>query len=95
VRAVLLSAARELALPAQAPTLQELAAHTQVGLNVARRTLDNLRRHGHVRIVRERVVAYRNRPVAEYEPVVARADAAACHRAGLLDLSSVMHGAWR
>ncbi|RMX06728.1 hypothetical protein D8I35_09510 [Corticibacter populi] len=50
----------------QGLTMRELAEAAQVGSDAARRTLDNLRRHGRVRIAGQRRVSYRNRPVAEY-----------------------------
>lgn len=90
IRAVLLEAVHTLALPERGPTLAELTAHTQVGELVARRTLDNMRRGGHVRIARTRRVDYRNRPVAEYAPPE-EADTGA----GFVDLGQVLSSAWR
>lgn len=87
----LLGAARELCTPEQCPTLAELAAHAQVGYDAANNTVKNLRRHGALRIVRKRRVAYVNKPVAEYEPVQAAADA----DAGFVDLGQVISAAWR
>lgn len=78
VSLALLDAARVLATPEQAPTLQELAAHAQVGVDAARRTVQNMTRAGRLRKVRERRVAHRNRPVAEYAPGGQEAE----HRAG-------------
>ena len=73
IRTVLLAAVGELMTPDRSPTLAELASHTQVGHKAAMHTIKNMRRHGALRIVRERRVDYRNRPVAEYglgdEPV--------------------------
>lgn len=69
MRAALLQACQALATPDRAPTLRELAAQACVGLLAAERTLDNMRRAGLVRAARMRRVPYRNRPVAEYEPV--------------------------
>lgn len=66
IRQVLLTAVGELVTSDRGPTLAELAKHTQVGAEAARRTIDNMKRHGALRIVRHRQVAYRNRPVAEY-----------------------------
>lgn len=48
------------------PTLTELARKACVGVQAARRTVDNLRRAGKLVPVAERKVEYRNRPVAEY-----------------------------
>jgi hypothetical protein len=76
IRQALLEGVRTLATTSHGPTLRELAAHTQVGTEAAAYTLDNLRRAGLVRSVRERRVDYRNRPVAEYEPALAPAAAA-------------------
>lgn len=50
------------------PTLQELAHHACVGIQAARRTVDNMRRSGKLEPVGERRVDYRNRPVVEYGP---------------------------
>jgi DNA-binding transcriptional regulator YhcF (GntR family) len=88
----LLGAMVELRTEVQAPTLRELAVHAQVGIQTAERTLDNMKRHGHVRIVRRRRVGYVNKPVAEYEPtdVGEQADGA-----GFVDLGSVISSAWR
>lgn len=68
VRQALLASCRALATPDRGPTLRELAAHAQVGHAVARRTIENMTRHGALHKARERVVEYRNRPVAEYVP---------------------------
>lgn len=65
----LLGAVEQLSTPEQGPTLAELAAHAQVGLQAARATVPKLKRSGSLRIVRTRRVDYRNRPVAEYEVV--------------------------
>lgn len=87
----LLGAARELCTPDQCPTLPELAAHAQVGYDAAQTTLKNMTRHGRMRIVRTRKVAYRNKPVAEYAP----AEEAADQDAGFVDLGRVISAAWR
>lgn len=88
----LLGAARELCTAEQCPTLPELAAHAQVGYDAALHTVKNMTRHGRLRIVRKRAVAYRNRPVAEYAPVD---DDAPMEGAGFVDLGQVISGAWR
>ena len=62
----LLAAVDRLMTPERAPTLQELAAATQVGVDVASSTLKNLTRAKRLCIPRTRRVEYRNRPVAEY-----------------------------
>ncbi len=57
---------------AHGATLRELQAQVrryQVGLQVARALVPKLVARGHLRIVGERRVPYRNRPVAEYAPV--------------------------
>lgn len=87
----LLGAARELCTAEQCPTLPELAAHAQVGYEAAQSTLKNMTRHGRMRIVRTRKVAYRNKPVAEYAPP----DDAPTEGAGFVDLGQVMSAAWR
>lgn len=60
--------AREEGGQRRGPTLQELAHHACVGISVARRTVDNMRRAGKLEPVAERKVEYRNRPVMEYAP---------------------------
>lgn len=90
VRMALLHACRELATPERGATLREIAARACVGLDAATYTVKHMSRGGkQLRIVRERRVDYRNRPVAEYEPV--RADVAqAADDAGFVDLGSVL-----
>ncbi len=66
IRLALLKAADELSTPERSPTMLELAMHAQVGFLAARKTVENMRRAGVLRIVRTRRVEYRNRPVAEY-----------------------------
>jgi hypothetical protein len=65
---VLLQAAGDLARPGHGATLQELAARACVGQEAARSTVPRMRRRGQLDIIAERVVDYRNRPVAEYVP---------------------------
>lgn len=88
----LLGAMDQLRTPDRAPTLMELALHTQVGLDTARNTVKNLGRSGHARIVRKRQVDYRNKPVAEYEPV---SEGEPSEGVGFVDLGSVISSAWR
>lgn len=85
IRVALLGAARELFTPDRAPTLAEMAQHAQVGMADATSTVKNMKRHGALRLVRERRVTYRNRPVAEYAP----ADLVVEEGAGFVDLASV------
>jgi hydroxyacyl-ACP dehydratase HTD2-like protein with hotdog domain len=66
IRQALLTAVGQLMTADRAPTLAELASHAQVGATAAMQTVKNMHRHGALRIVRHRRVAYRNRPVAEY-----------------------------
>lgn len=54
--------------------LQELAHTACVGVDVARRTVDNLKRAGKLEPVGERRLAHRNRPCVEYAPAVAPSD---------------------
>lgn len=68
IRQALLQACQALATPERAPTLREIAARAQVGLQAAEATIKNMRRAGVLRVVRQRRVDYRNRPVAEYVP---------------------------
>jgi hypothetical protein len=71
VAQALLSTANRLSAAGRAVTLAEMAAGACVGHKAARTTVSNLKRHGHLKIVGLRRVDYRNRPVAEYAPVVA------------------------
>ena len=80
IHLALLSAAQALSTPERAPTLAELAAHAQVGLQAARDTVPKMKR---LRIARTRRVDYRNRPVAEYEPVPLEAQAVEADDDGL------------
>lgn len=89
IRTALLDAARQLATPHQAPTLRELAHHAQVGHDCARRTVSNLTRYGALRIARQRRVAYRNRPVAEYE-LALTPDATAANDAATVGLAQLL-----
>lgn len=57
-------------------TMRELAAHTKVGFENARRTLDHMVRDKQIVRGPDRVVTYRNRPVATYLPAAAVAVAA-------------------
>lgn len=64
IRKALLAAAST----APGSTLQELASRASVGVEAARRTVDNLRRCGAIVRGPDKVVAYRNRPVATWMP---------------------------
>lgn len=66
VRQALLQACMQLQTPDRAPTVRELAAAAKVSLKAATQTVKNLKRAGLLDIARNRQVAYRNRPVAEY-----------------------------
>ena len=68
VRQALLNACTQLATPDRGPTLREMAAVACVGMQAARRTVENMSRAGQLHRVRDRKVEYRNRPVAEYVP---------------------------
>lgn len=50
------------------PTFQELAARAKVGAAAALVTVKNMTRAGALRVVNQRKVPYRNKPVAEYAP---------------------------
>lgn len=52
----------------QGATLLELCHRSQVGYKIARALVPKLKERGQLRIVGERKVDYRNRPVAEYAP---------------------------
>lgn len=90
IRQALLNAATLLATPERAPTVRELAHHAGVGLDAARRTVDNLKRCGALEIARPRRVDYRNRPVAEYQP--ARLGDLDAIDAPFIDLARVLGG---
>ncbi len=73
VSVALLQSVAALYTPDRGGTMEELAKHSGVAQSAARRALDNLKRAEKVRIVRERKVPARNKPVAEYGPVTAQA----------------------
>ena len=68
IRQALIQAAHALACSGRSPTLAELADKACVGRDAARMHIANIKRSGALRIVGERRVNYRNRPVAEYAP---------------------------
>lgn len=85
VRQALLNACTQLATPDRGPTLREMAAVACVGMQAARRTVENMSRAGQLHRVRNRKVAYRNRPVAEYAPAAMQGD-----DDGFVDLAQVL-----
>ena len=70
VARALLHTANKLSAVGRRVTLAEMAAGACVGQLAARQTVANLKRAGHLHIVGERRVSYRNRPVAEYAPTL-------------------------
>lgn len=89
IRHALLRACESLAARAAAgrgPTLREMAAEARVGLEAARRTVENMTRYGVLVVPRTRRVPYRNRPVAEYVPAAMAAQASAANDAGMAQL---------
>ena len=70
VRQALFTAACSFHSAGRAATLRELAHSSQVGLDDARRCVDNMKRAGALQIVGTRRVDYRNRPVSEYAPAL-------------------------
>lgn len=58
----------EAAATAPRSTMRELAERAAVGVDAARRTVDNLRRAGAIVRGPDRVVSYRNTPVATWMP---------------------------
>lgn len=88
VRQALLNACTQLATPDRGPTLREMAAVACVGLQAARRTVENMSRAGQLHRVRDRKVEYRNRPVAEYVPAAMQGEGD-----GFVDLAQVLR-AW-
>ncbi|MBC7620901.1 MAG: hypothetical protein H7293_18270 [Candidatus Saccharibacteria bacterium] len=79
---------RERAASGQGPTLAEMVARAQVGYKAARATVANLKRAGHLEIVGQRRVPGRNRPVAEYSPVVRATEPK------VLSVEDVQGGGW-
>ena len=67
----------ERAQSGQGATLLELVQRSQVGYQVARTLVANMRRSGTLQIVRTRKVPYRNKPVSEYVLMQALAPATA------------------
>ncbi len=82
VTRVLLFAVCALHGAGRSATLSELAGATGVAVHMVRSRVRDLRRHGHLTIVRQRRVAWRNRPVAEYAPAT-RAQAPECALSGV------------
>ena len=85
VRQALLNACTQLATPDRGPTLREMAAVACVGMQAARRTVENMSRAGQLHRVRGRKVEYRNRPVAEYVPAAVQGE-----DDGFVDLAQVL-----
>jgi hypothetical protein len=77
VSQALLSAAAALYTPERAGTLAEIAAKAGVAAGAARTAVANLAKSEKLRIVRERKVEHRNRPVAEYAPAAVQPKAEA------------------
>ena len=94
---LILDAARELATPERAPTRREIAAHLMLSTREIKTPIDNLRRTGRLLPVRLRTVAHRTRPVAEYAPADAVAQAAepATESPGWVELQRALAAALR
>lgn len=60
----------ERAVNGKGATFRELVERSQVGLQVARNLVPKLKARGHLEIVGQQRVPYRNRPVAQYLPTV-------------------------
>ena len=92
IRQALIQAAHDLAANGRGATLAEISERAQVGRDATRRCVDNMKRSGALRIVGERRVEYRNRPVAEYAPakVLSLEDVNAL--AGWVGLSNCLQG---
>jgi hypothetical protein len=93
VAKALLRAACELSAAGRGVTLAEMAAGACVGQQAARDTVPKLKRRGQLKIVGQRRVDYRNRPVAEYAPVQAEAAGEPRPRDGIADLAHCLQ-AW-
>ena len=83
----IIAAAHEFAASGRGATLAELAERACIGRQTARDHIPKLKSRGHLQIVGERRVDYRNRPVAEYAPVDADAPVMGC---GWVDLGQCM-----
>lgn len=68
LRQALIQAVHDLAANGRGATLAEIADRACVGRQAARVHVPKLKSRGHLEIVGERRVTYRNRPVAEYGP---------------------------
>ena len=66
---MLLQAANRLSAAGRGVTLAEMRLEAKVSPHAARMFVPSLARRGHLKIIGERKVDYRNRPVAEYAPV--------------------------
>ena len=75
VRLALIRAAYDIFSEGRVATLMELAQRACVGRDAARDLVPKMKRAGVLHIVGERRVPYRNRPVAEYAPVISTSDA--------------------
>ncbi|MBP7572599.1 MAG: hypothetical protein KA777_01345 [Rhodoferax sp.] len=64
----IIAAAHEFKAIGQGATLAELAGRACISQQAARNHVPKLKSRGHLQIVGERRVDYRNRPVAEYAP---------------------------
>lgn len=101
VRLALHKAACELVPSPEAPrpTMREIAYKACVGIDVARRTVENMTRAGVLKPVDTRRVDYCNKPVAVYEPVVyldggLSADLDHQQGKGWMDLGNIL-GSWQ
>lgn len=61
---------REIGQPGRGATLREMYTRAQVGSTCARDLVPKIKASGALCIVGERVVDYRNKPVAEYAPAL-------------------------
>jgi hypothetical protein len=84
VTQALLHAAGALASPGHGGTLREITALACVGRVVAGYSVPKLAARGHLEVVAERRVEYRNRPVFEYAPPRPEIQKIQSQRAGLV-----------
>ncbi|MBY0455243.1 MAG: hypothetical protein K2Q11_10245 [Burkholderiaceae bacterium] len=92
VRAALQAACEKLAQPDQGVTMREMAAAACVGVDAARRTVDNMRRAGQIAVVGKRLSTHCDKPVLQYAlvkpcPALAQSD-------GCIGLAQTM-GVWQ
>lgn len=93
VAQALLATANRLSAAGRSVTLAEMAEAASVGKAAANVAVKSLRKRGQLRIVGQRRVSYRNRPVAEYAPATPPEPDAVIGGTGMAELCQCM-SAW-